>query len=86
MLPGGNIRFKQYQITNHVMERYTERSGKPVEQLFEDLEVAVLSDHKVNNPEKEYALEAGGMVLICRIARGYHLIKTAINAKRRKKK
>lgn len=87
MLPSGDIQKGHYAVSPHCMERYAERAGKPLEQIFDDLDAAHVDwDYRVKGKEDHYALRSGRMVFICKCVGVLHHVKTVVQGKERRKK
>jgi hypothetical protein len=84
------IQFKHYVISAHAFQRFTERTGKPVEELFEHLEKAVMFDmkrahrvswwrsHRAAERDGAYILKSGRIHFIVKPVEAGHVVKTVL--------
>lgn len=92
------IQFKHYVVSSHALERFEERTGKPVEKFFDYLDRAVIFDpsrtksmrwkhnYAAACQDGSYILKTGLIHFVVKPTNTGHVIKTVMVATPRKKR
>ncbi|QFR57601.1 hypothetical protein CPT_Slocum_021 [Serratia phage Slocum] len=87
LLANGDIELGQYCLSPHALQRFVERTGQPLEEIFDAIQDAHVDwDYPVKGEADHYAIRSGQMVFICKCVGAMHHIKTAVIAKAKKRR